>query len=545
MPAPTTMVTWTSPRTPGTGGTVRLVVQAVVAGSHPGPITHTSGDTLAQYEFSQSISPELLISFPIPQMGPGWTDANGVAVDAWAWSVTMVATSADGMGESVVSRSVQPLLGTPTLSLDETTDRAAAAAPAVQQATAVAAAAAATADGKAVAAGNAATAAQTLATSADKRTTTATVAPSSGDVTGRPDGATWEVVNSSGVVTSRWVLRSGAWAQTALQGSTTLATSSTTLDRLSTGVVSNLQVDPNFRSDLKWNDPAAYVSVLYSVTTPYPPDLVVSTVSTSGARRLRFAAPPNTSVDRSIYLDFVPLAGTRYRVQFYTRLGSGTPIPLYLLRLQVGWDQLGGTPGEVIDVYAQGITENTTGEITTAGWNMVWFEFDIPVNVFTYGFFAKLIVPNNSTFRTSVLDITSLKVWDMIPMRRINWSTEDTGWIPFVLASGWTAAAGWPSPAYRVKFGVVYLRGRLNATAAAGVTIATLPKLATPPPSANDGSGAPNGDVYVFPADAVGYARVAMYTAANTSTFIGQLFLAGKSGAVSNLSLSALTYLND
>lgn len=53
---------------------------------------------------------------------------------------------------------------------------------------------------------------------------------------------------------------------------------------------------------------------------------------------------------------------------------------------------------------------------------------------------------------------------------------EDTGWINFELNIGWSCQYNTDIAQYRKIGNVVYLRGLLNATAAAGNVIATLPE---------------------------------------------------------------------
>jgi len=120
---------------------------------------------------------------------------------------------------------------------------------------------------------------------------------------------------------------------------------------------------------------------------------------------------------------------------------------------------------------------------------------------------------------------------------RYNGSTYqrlDTLWQDLTLISGWTPTPGWPTPQWRLREGKVELRGRISGTAAAGTTMFRLPLEARP---------LAFGDVIVLPGDASGYARVAVYTrlADNANQAIdGNVFLAGKAGAITGLSLDGL-----
>lgn len=65
------------------------------------------------------------------------------------------------------------------------------------------------------------------------------------------------------------------------------------------------------------------------------------------------------------------------------------------------------------------------------------------------------------------------------------WLPYDTGWVTIgSLHSGWSAPAG-DDPQYRVRDGVLYLRGSLNATPAAGTAVNTQPLPASARPSRN------------------------------------------------------------
>lgn len=94
--------------------------------------------------------------------------------------------------------------------------------------------------------------------------------------------------------------------------------------------------------------------------------------------------------------------------------------------------------------------------------------------------------------------------WDLV------WN--DTGWMNLQLAAGWTAESG-DTPQWRLRAGIVYFRGRLNATTGAGTNPFTNPLPAEARPSrehpvlvgVTGGSGktyvmnvAPNGVTFIY-----------------------------------------------
>ncbi len=56
----------------------------------------------------------------------------------------------------------------------------------------------------------------------------------------------------------------------------------------------------------------------------------------------------------------------------------------------------------------------------------------------------------------------------------------DTGWVSITLASGWSASDPSLAPMYRIKNGVIYLRGHIVPAAGAPAVFATLPPPARP-----------------------------------------------------------------
>lgn len=117
---------------------------------------------------------------------------------------------------------------------------------------------------------------------------------------------------------------------------------------------------------------------------------------------------------------------------------------------------------------------------------------------------------------------------------------DTNGWQSLTRNSGWSNTSGWNNPQYRVRNNVVYFRGRLNATSGAGTVIFNLPEAIIP-----EGQTSTAGDVLVFPIDAGGYHRLAVYTNTTgnqSSGFAGRFALVSKSGSVSGLSLSSISY---
>lgn len=69
-------------------------------------------------------------------------------------------------------------------------------------------------------------------------------------------------------------------------------------------------------------------------------------------------------------------------------------------------------------------------------------------------------------------DMTAVGTWQA----SVDTALYDTGWIDMQLNTGWTCPYDSDKARYRKIGNVVYLRGLLNATAAAGQIIATLPE---------------------------------------------------------------------
>lgn len=586
MAIPTVPVTWTVPKV-GSATTVRVNVNAAVPGDDHSQVVNPDGNrTLSSYLAETNMAPGQVITIDLPAVdAPGWNVA-GTPVANWEYE--FIATS----GVQATKDNVAPVVGQAPIVIRQDTGVAG------QIAAVVAGKDAEAASEDAAAAQQTATNANILATSADKRSTTATVNPVAADASGRPEGATWEVVQVDGTVIRRWILRDGAWVPTVLQGTNTIKSGSTDPGRMSVGLGGNLIPDPNFWDPNIWNI-APPRSLLSGAAMGGWRSLQVPLSGSGEPEFIDFSA--NLMPGDSFKLSFIvrsTVGITSYRVlAYWYGLTSSSPDVLAGGNTSTAnWterDQLGAftVPSDATSIFFRvEITNTTTFRNRVFQFNHPRMERTLdtrllsgpPIlggmvadgNTLNSGVWRgatdievaqrtrtdRVMTPSNlealqaGTNQRGLIQLATsaqttaetdgfnavtpvgLKIWN---------ASKDTGWVRLTLASGWTAAANWPSPAYRVKNGVVFLRGRLNATAAAGTTMFTLPANANAPELANDGTTARNGDVYVFAADAGAYARVALYTRANDPAFIGALFLAGKSGAVSNLSLSAITYPND